>query len=82
MKKEEFESKVSKLEQQNLLLKMENEKIHFFVERVFLECLPVAKEIRAAKGFFKVFKVFKMAVYLAKAVIDFFEKKPQKTEWF
>ena len=80
--KEQQSAKIAKLQQQNLLLKMENEKIHFFLERVFLECLPVAKEIRAAKGFFKVFKVFKMAVYLAKAVIDFFEKKPEKTTWF
>ena len=79
--KEQQSAKIAKLQQQNLLLKMENEKIHFFLERVFLECLPVAKEIRAAKGFFKVFKVFKMAVYLAKAVIDFFEKKPEKTTW-
>jgi hypothetical protein len=80
--KEELNSKISKLEQQNMLLRMENEKIHFFLERIFVECLPIAKEIKAAKGFFKIFKVFKLAVYLAKAVIDFFEKKPEKIEWF
>tara|TARA_B100000965_G_scaffold171289_1_gene143050 strand:+ start:22897 stop:23142 length:246 start_codon:yes stop_codon:yes gene_type:complete len=81
MKKQQ-QAKIAKLEQQNMLLKMENEKIHFFLERIFIECLPVAKEIKAAKGFFKVFKVFKMAVYLAKAVIDFFEKKPEKITWY
>lgn len=80
--KEQQSAKIAKLEQQNQLLRMENEKIHFFLERIFVECLPIAKEIKAAKGFFKVFKVFKLAVYLAKAVIDFFEKKPGKTDWY
>lgn len=76
------EQHIAKLEHQNMMLKMDNENAFNFIDDVSTECLPIAFEIASAKGFLKVFKIIKLAIYLAKILIDAFDKKPKKQTWY
>ena len=74
-------SEISKLKKDNLLLMLKNEENNSFIEELIDKCLPIALEITAAKGWFKVFKIVKMALYLVKILIDMFDKKPEPIRW-
>jgi len=71
---------LEQLKKNHLLLIDNYQKQETFINDLFSECLPVCAEIVQAKGIFKVFKIFKLAVYLAKFLIDLFDKKPKKMD--
>lgn len=62
--------------------RMKNNELHDFIDGIGSEVLPICGEIAGAKGFLKVFKIFKLAIYLAKYLIDAFDKKPDKITWY
>jgi hypothetical protein len=72
---------LEKLQKKHLVLLQEYELQETFVSKLFDECLPVCAEIVSAKGIFKIFKILKLAVYLAKYLIDMFDKKPSKIDY-
>lgn len=77
-----LQERIYELEKKNALLHIENDNAFNFIDDVSSECLPVALEIANAKGFLKVFKIIKLAIYLAKILIDAFDKKPKKQIWY
>ena len=70
------------LKSQNMALKIQNSQLIDFIEDVGAICLPIAGEIAAAKGFLKIFKIIKLAVNLAKILIDLFDSKPSVKRWY
>tara|TARA_R100001463_G_scaffold6570_8_gene21378 strand:- start:4571 stop:4816 length:246 start_codon:yes stop_codon:yes gene_type:complete len=70
------------LKMQNMALKMQNNQLIDFVEDVGAICLPIAGEIARAKGFLKIFKIIKLAINLAKILIDLFDSKPRLKRWY
>ena len=73
--KKELESKL-------VIARIKNDELHGFIDGIGSEVLPICGEIAGAKGFLKVFKIFKLAIYLAKYLIDAFDKKPDKITWY
>ena len=67
---------ISKLQKQNMFLLQKHEEQSNFIETLVVKCLPIANEISMARGWFKVFKIVKLAIYLAKTLIQIFDNKP------
>jgi hypothetical protein len=70
------------LKSENILLRNELFKQESFIDTLFKDILPVATEIGSAKGIFKVFKVFKLAIYLCALIFKHFDNKPKKIDWY
>tara|TARA_Y100000592_G_scaffold93215_1_gene156073 strand:- start:991 stop:1236 length:246 start_codon:yes stop_codon:yes gene_type:complete len=78
----EIKDQLNALKSQNMALKMQNSQLIDFIEDVGAICLPIAGEIAAAKGFLKIFKIIKLAINLAKILIDLFDSKPSVKRWY
>lgn len=78
----EIKDQLNALKSQNMALKMQNSQLIDFIEDVGGICLPIAGEIAAAKGFLKIFKIIKLAINLAKILIDLFDSKPSVKRWY
>lgn len=76
--KEQFES----LRMENKMLKEQNTEVFGFLLSLFGDCMPIALEIKEARGFLKVFKIFKLAIHLAHTLIQYFDKKPTQKIWY
>jgi len=72
----------AELESKLVVARIKNDELHGFIDDIGTEVLPICGEIAGAKGFLKVFKIFKLAIYLAKFLIDAFDNKPSKTNWY
>jgi hypothetical protein len=66
------------LKHEIMALKIENYNLQQFIQKLFNKCIPVAKEIQKAKGFFRLFKIFKLAIVLAGVLLEFFNHKPEE----
>lgn len=70
------------LKSENILLRQELYNQDNFIDGLFNEVLPVASEIKGATGFFKIFKIFKLAIYLCSLLFKHFDNKPKKIDWY
>nr|MCK4930285.1 hypothetical protein [Nanoarchaeota archaeon] len=66
------------LKHEIMALKIENYNLQQFIQQLFNKCIPLAKQIQTAKGFFRLFKIFKLAIVLAGILLEFFNHKPEE----
>lgn len=75
------QEEVIRLRNEVMALKIENYNLQQFTQQLFNKCIPVTKQIQTAKGFFRLFKVFKLAIILSEMILEFFNHKPEEKKF-
>jgi len=70
------------LRSENILLKKQININQSFISDMFNDLIPVASEIKNSTGFFKIFKIVKLAVYLVALIFKHFDTKPREIDWY
>lgn len=69
---------IIRLKNEIMALKIENYNLQQFIKQLFDKCTPLAKQIHTSKGFFRLFKIWKLSVILAAVLLEFFNQKPEE----